>query len=108
MSASGRFHPCTVTHQPDAYVLQGRLTLGIRQVSHADRHITAVATFLPTERVLAGLMTAGFLPVEARQASARRGSPLHARHVVRLRPRFDTVQLKDSVAEVSVTGGTTP
>jgi hypothetical protein len=38
--------------------------------------------------------------VDARQASARRGSALHARHVVRLRPRFQTVQLKDSVPEV--------
>lgn len=66
----------------------------------ADERLSTKYTFLPTERVLAGLMTAGFLPVEARQASARRGSPLHARHVVRLRPRFDTVQLKDSVAEV--------
>jgi len=45
-------------------------------------------------------MSAGFVPVEARQASARRGSPLHARHVVRLRPRFDTVHLKDSIPEV--------
>jgi hypothetical protein len=45
-------------------------------------------------------MSAGFVPVDARQASARRGSALHARHVVRLRPRFQTVQLKDSVPEV--------
>jgi hypothetical protein len=66
----------------------------------ADERLSAKYTFLPSERVLTGLMSAGFLPVEARQASARRGSPLHARHVVRLRPRFDTVQLNDSIAEV--------
>jgi hypothetical protein len=59
-----------------------------------------VATFIPTAQVLSGLMSAGFLPVEARQANARRGSPLHARHVVRLRPRFETVRLRDSVAEI--------
>ena len=57
-------------------------------------------TFIPTERVLAGLMHAGFVPVEARQAHTRRGSPLHARHVVRLRRRVETVQLRDSVPEV--------
>lgn len=67
----------------------------------ADERLSAKYTFVPSERVLTGLMSAGFLPVDARQASARRGSPLHARHVVRLRPRFDTVQLKDSVAELS-------
>ena len=66
----------------------------------ADERLSAKYTFVPSERVLTGLMSAGFLPVDARQASARRGSPLHARHVVRLRPRFDTVQLKDSVAEI--------
>jgi len=66
----------------------------------ADERLSAKYTFVPSERVLTGLMSAGFLPVEARQASARRGSALHARHVVRLRPQFDTVQLKDSIAEV--------
>ncbi len=61
---------------------------------------SAKYTFLPTERVLSGLMNAGFVPVDARQTHARRASPLHARHVVRLRRRFETVQLKDSVPEV--------
>ena len=66
----------------------------------ADERLSPKYTFLPTERILTGLMGAGFVPVDARQASARRGSALHARHVVRLRPRFDTVQLRDSVPEV--------
>ena len=66
----------------------------------ADERLSAKYTFIATAEVLSGLMSAGFLPVEARQASARRGSPLHARHVVRLRPRFETVQLRDSVAEI--------
>lgn len=55
--------------------------------------------FIPTERVLTGLMQAGFVSVEARQTQARRGI-VHARHVVRLRRRFETVQLKDAVPEV--------
>jgi hypothetical protein len=58
-------------------------------------------TFIPTERVLTGLMNAGFVPVEARQTSTRSASPLHARHVVRLRRRYETVSLKDqSIPEV--------
>src|SRR3984893_9765129 len=55
--------------------------------------------FIPPERVLVGLMQAGFVPVEARQTRARHGV-VHARHVVRLRRRFETVQLKDAVPEV--------
>jgi len=35
------------------------------------------------------------VPVEAKQSRARRGSLLHARHVVRLRRRFETVLLRD-------------
>src|SRR5260370_42331705 len=55
--------------------------------------------FIPTEHVLTGLMQAGFVPVEARQTRARHGIA-HARHVVRLRRRFETVQLKDAVPHV--------
>ena len=55
--------------------------------------------FIPTERILTGLMQAGFVPVEARQTRARHGI-VHARHMVRLRRRFETVQLKDAVPEV--------
>lgn len=45
-------------------------------------------------------MNAGFVPVEARQTRARTASPLHARHLVRLRRRFETVALHDAVPEV--------
>jgi hypothetical protein len=57
-------------------------------------------TFIPTERVLHGLMSAGFVPVDARQTTPRRNSPLHTRHVLRLRRRYETVQLRDSVPEI--------
>lgn len=53
-------------------------------------------TFIPTERVLAGLMSAGFVPVEVRQTHARRASALHARHVLRLRRRYESISLRDS------------
>lgn len=39
------------------------------------------------------------MAVAARQARTRRASPLHARHVVRLR-RFETVQLRDAIPEI--------
>jgi hypothetical protein len=68
--------------------------------SSPHERMSAKYTFIPTERVLNGLMQAGFVPMEARQTHARRASPLHARHVVRLRRRFETVQLKDAVPEV--------
>jgi Domain of unknown function (DUF932) len=66
----------------------------------AHERMSLKYTFIPTERVLAGLMSAGFVPVEARQTRARSASPLHARHIVRLRRRFETVQLRGSVPEV--------
>ena len=56
-------------------------------------------TFISTERVLSALMSAGFLAVEARQA-ARARSPLHARHLIRLRRRFETIALRDAIPEI--------
>ena len=56
-------------------------------------------TFISTERVLAALGSAGFLPVEARQA-ARARSPMHARHLIRLRRRYETIQLRDAIPEI--------
>jgi uncharacterized protein DUF932 len=66
----------------------------------AHERMSSKYTFIPTERVLTGLMQAGFLPVDARQAQSRGRSPLHARHIVRLRRRMETIQLKDSVPEI--------
>jgi hypothetical protein len=67
----------------------------------ADEHRSIHYTFIPTERVLAGLLQAGFVAVDARQTRTRSASPLHARHVVRLRRRFETVQLRDSMPEIA-------
>lgn len=61
---------------------------------------TAAYTFVPTERVLDALAQAGFFPVEARQARTRIASPLHARHLIRLRRRLETVALKEAVPEL--------
>ena len=66
----------------------------------AHESLSQKYTFIPTERVLSGLMNAGFVPVDGRQAQSRKGSPVHARHILRLRRRFETVQLKDSIPEI--------
>ena len=70
----------------------------------AHERTSAKYTFIPTDRVLTGLMSAGFVPVDARQTHTHRASPLHARHVVRLRRRFETIELKGSVPELSRAG----
>ncbi|MEJ0098487.1 MAG: DUF932 domain-containing protein [Pseudomonadota bacterium] len=66
----------------------------------AHESLSQKYTFIPTERVLSGLMSAGFVPVDARQTRSRHGSPIHARHILRLRRRFETVQLKDTIPEI--------
>ena len=66
----------------------------------AHERLTAAYTFVPTERVLEALAQAGFFPVEARQARTRTASPLHARHLIRLRRRLETVALKEAVPEL--------
>jgi hypothetical protein len=88
-------------------VLARELSLdGVRQkapavfAASAYEGMSSRYTFIPTERVLAGLINVGFVPVDARQTRTRSKSPIHARHIVRLRRRFETVQLNDSVLEV--------
>jgi hypothetical protein len=67
----------------------------------AHARTSARYTFIPTEHVLTGLMKAGFLPVEARQTRARGTSPMHGRHMLRLRRRYETISLRDrSIPEV--------
>ncbi len=65
----------------------------------AHEDLSAKYTFVPSERVLAGLMNAGFVPVDARQARTYRASPAHAQHVLRLRRRYEAIALRDSVPE---------
>jgi hypothetical protein len=65
----------------------------------AHERTSASYAFVPTDRILNGLMRAGFVPVEARQTKSRY-STLHARHVIRLRRRVETIQLRDSVPEI--------
>jgi hypothetical protein len=66
----------------------------------AHEKVSPKYTFIPTERVLTGLMQVGFVAVDARQAQTRKASLLHTRHVIRLRRRMETVSLRDSIPEV--------
>lgn len=65
-----------------------------------DARMSGRYTFIRTERVLSGLMEAGFVVVAARQARSRHGDVLHGRHLVRLRRRFESVEIDGSVPEV--------
>lgn len=78
--------------------LRQKVPAAFAQAAH--QRLSAKYTFIPTERVLTGLVSAGFVPVDARQAQTRKGSVVHARHVIRLRRRFETVALRDAVPEV--------
>ena len=64
----------------------------------AHERTSGAYTFISTWHVLNALASAGFLPVDARQA-ARARSPLHARHLIRLRRRCETIQLRDAIPE---------
>ena len=56
--------------------------------------------FLSTSRLLSALADVGFLPVTATQTRTRVTSPEHARHIVRLRRRFETIDLPDAIPEL--------
>jgi hypothetical protein len=64
----------------------------------AHERTSRAYTFISTARVLEALKLAGFEPVEARQARGR--SAVHARHLIRLRRRFETIQLRDAIPEI--------
>jgi Domain of unknown function (DUF932) len=52
------------------------------------------------ERGLGAVAQAGFLPVAPRQTISRIRSPVHARHVIRPRRRYETVSVHDCVPEI--------
>ncbi len=64
----------------------------------AHERTSARYRFIRTEQVLQGLMETGFVPVDARQIISR--SSLHGRHIVRLRRKYEEVQLRDVIPEI--------
>jgi hypothetical protein len=77
--------------------LRQRVPAAFAPSAHESR--SASYTFIPTATVVDALGSVGFLPVQARQA-VRAKSPVHARHLIRFRRRFETVALRDAVPEI--------
>jgi hypothetical protein len=68
--------------------------------ANAHESTSATYAFLSTQKVLEALDHAGFRPVQALQTISRVRSPLHARHLVRLRRTYESVELRDSIPEL--------
>jgi len=66
----------------------------------AHQRLSSKYTMISTERVLAALLSAGFVLADARQTRTHRASALYVQHVVRLRRRFETIALRDSCPEI--------
>lgn len=67
--------------------LRERVPAAFAPSAHESR--SSSYTFIPSSKVIEGLGSVSFYPVDARQA-ARARSALHARHVIRFRRRFET------------------
>ena len=66
-----------------------------------ERHIFGATTLINTHEVLQALMDAGFQVADARQTRTRRGTdPIHARHMIRLRPMREILTLDSCIPEV--------
>jgi hypothetical protein len=66
----------------------------------AHERTSRTYAFLSTSRLLDALADVGFLPVTAIQTRTRVASAEHARHAVRLRRRFETIDLADAIPEL--------
>ena len=78
-------------------VLRQRVPAAFAESAHESR--SSSYTFIPTATLIDALGSAGFFPVQARQAG-RAKSVVHARHLIRFRRRFETVALRDAVPEI--------
>jgi hypothetical protein len=77
--------------------LHDRTPAAFASAAHATTSPTY--SFLPTHRVIDALGHAGFVPVGAAQTRTSSERRYAARHVIRLRRRYETVQLADSIPE---------
>jgi Domain of unknown function (DUF932) len=73
--------------------------------SAAHARTSPIYAFLPTQRVLEALGQAGFVPLGAAQTRTSADRRYAARHVIRLRRRYETVQLTDSIPEIVFING---
>lgn len=79
-------------------VLQARVPAAF--AAAPSEHLRSTYTFIPTAKIVSALHDVGFLAVEARQSGSRKRSPIHARHLLRLRRRFETVEVGDAIPEL--------
>ena len=79
-------------------VLQARVPAAFAE--SPSEHLRSTYTFIPTARIVSALHDVGFLAVDARQSGSRKRSPIHARHLLRSRRRFETVELGDAIPEL--------
>jgi hypothetical protein len=73
--------------------------------AEADPRTSPTYTFLSSERVIQALANAGFVPVSAAQTRSRKSNPLSARHCIRFRRRYETVELRDCIPEILFLNG---
>jgi hypothetical protein len=67
---------------------------------NASYRTTATYRFINTAEVLHALLEAGFQPSAACQTRSRQGSdPSYARHMIRLRPTRESIELVDCIPE---------
>lgn len=102
LTSLGRYQPShssTFQNTLSQETLRERVPAAFAASAH--ERTSSAYTFISSEAVLAALDSAGFLPVEARQA-VRAKSPTHARHLIRLRRRRETIALRDSIPELIV------
>jgi len=66
----------------------------------ADERTGRHYSFISTQRVMDALRDVGFRPVDVSQSRTRKTSPMHARHLVRLRRRYESIALRDAVPEI--------
>jgi hypothetical protein len=85
----------------DAQTLRSRAPAVFAGTAHESTSPTYA--FLSTEKLLEALNGAGFRPVQASQTASRVRNPLYARHLVRLRRTYESVELHDGVPELVLT-----
>lgn len=90
-------------HQLERLDIQQRTPAALAQA--ADPRTSPTYTFLSSDRVIEALRGAGFVPVSAAQTRTRRSNPLSARHVIRFRRRYETVELRDCIPEILFING---
>ena len=71
----------------------------------ADPRTSPSYAFVSSERIIQALGDAGFYPVNGTQVRGRGHQRLSARHAIRFRRRYETVNLRDAIPEILFING---